>query len=359
MDRAISIIVFILGVSFMALIHELGHFLAARFFGIEVEEFGLGLPPRAVKLFTWKGTEFTLNWIPFGAFVRPKGEIDPDVPGGMGSAHPLKRLVVLVAGPFMNLIVGLILLWFLFVQAGRPIETMVEIGEVVKDSPAAVGGLFKGDIVNAANGDVIDGVEKLIKIIQANPNTLVKLDIVRGKDKANVNVELTPKANAEGKGIIGVTFSNYREPISWSDALPLAFQTANFYAREMFITPIKMISGQLPPEQGRLISIVGLGNLFVQARERDAQAQSSSSGDPGVGSLNLMAVISIALGITNLLPVPALDGGRILFLIPELLVGRRIPVRYENVVHLIGFAALMLLMVVIMFQDIINPQVLP
>jgi len=359
MNNVLSVVVFILGVSFLAFIHELGHYLAARFFNIEIEEFGLGFPPKAKSLFKWKGTEFTLNWIPFGAFVRPKGENDPDVPGGMASAHPLQRLVVLVAGPLMNLIVGVVLFSLIFIQTGVPNEKVVIIGGVVKDSSAEVAGLTGGDVVKAANGAAIDDTTQFRSIIQANAGQVIALDIMRAQQ--TLSVKVTPKANntPAGEGVIGVYLTNPPMSVSWFETLPYALRVSNEYAKQMFITPIKMITGQLPPEQSRLTSIVGLGNLFVQARERDQEAQASPSNAPAVTSLTLMAIISVALGITNLLPIPALDGGRILFLLPELLVRRRIPARYENIVHLIGFAALMLLMVVIMVQDIINPVALP
>src|SRR5512146_1567848 len=151
MTNVVSILLFVIAVSFLAFIHELGHFLMARLFKIDVEEFGLGFPPRAVKLFNWKGTDFTLNWIPFGAFVRPKGETDPTIPGGLGAAHPLKRLVVLLGGPVMNLLMGLVLFSLIFVQTGVPDYTRVEIGGVVQGSAAEASGLLSGDIVVKAN----------------------------------------------------------------------------------------------------------------------------------------------------------------------------------------------------------------
>ena len=103
-ETLLTWIVFILTFGGVVLIHEFGHFIAARLSGIEVEEFGIGLPtPGALTLFTWKGTRFTLNWLPLGGFVRPKGENDPNIPGGLAAASPWKRLFVLFAGPFMNL----------------------------------------------------------------------------------------------------------------------------------------------------------------------------------------------------------------------------------------------------------------
>jgi regulator of sigma E protease len=220
--------------------------------------------------------------------------------------------------------------------------------------------LQKGDVVKAANGTVIDDTGKLRSIIQANVGQVVAMDILRAQEQ--ITIQVTPKAGStpKGEGVIGVYLSNPPIMVPWIDTLPYAVKVSNEYAQTMFITPLKMITGQVQMDQNnRFTSIVGLGNLFVQARERDVQAQSNASDTPGVMSLTLMAIISVALGITNLLPLPALDGGRILFLVPELLVGRRIPAKYENTVHMIGFVALLLLMVVIMAQDILFPVILP
>src|SRR5512147_42426 len=126
--NALTWIVFILTFGGVVLIHEFGHFIAARISGIEVEEFGIGLPtPGALTLFTWKGTRFTLNWLPLGGFVRPKGENDPKVPGGLASASPWKRLFVLFAGPLMNLLTALLIYTFISNQAGIPDATRVMV----------------------------------------------------------------------------------------------------------------------------------------------------------------------------------------------------------------------------------------
>ena len=356
MTDAVSIIIFILAFSFLAFIHELGHFLLARLFNIEVEEFGLGFPPRAVRLFVWRGTDFTLNWIPFGAFVRPKGENDPTIPGGLGAAHPLKRLAVLLGGPVMNVVIGILLFTFVFMQTGIPDFSRVEIGGVIQDSAAQQYGLQTGDIIQAANGTPIDNVDILRSIIQASPEKPISMDLLRKGE--NVMISITPKLS-NGLGVIGVYLSNPLVAAPWVDTLPYAVNISVEYVRQLVALPGKLIMGQISPEQGRLTSVVGLGNMFVQARERDIQAETTSPGTPAVTSLSLVALISVALGITNLLPLPALDGGRIVFIIPELLLRKRIPAKYENTVHMIGFMALLLLMVVVTVQDIINPVNLP
>src|SRR5512142_1550751 len=145
--NALTWIVFILTFGGVVLIHEFGHFIAARLSGIEVEEFGIGLPtPGALTLFTWKGTRFTLNWLPFGGFVRPKGENDPNVPGGLAAASPWKRLAVLFAGPAMNLLAAVVIYSIIFSRVGVPDTSRVLVASVSPDGPAAQAGFQADDI---------------------------------------------------------------------------------------------------------------------------------------------------------------------------------------------------------------------
>ena len=159
---------FILGLAALIFLHELGHFAAARLLKVDVEEFGIGFPPRALKLFEYKGTIYSLNWIPLGGFVRLKGENDPDVPGGFGSASPWVRLGVLVAGPAMNLIVGIALMALSFYMRGDPAARTVFITDVAPGSPAEAVGLMPGDYFVSANGETIDYIPTLQGITQSS-----------------------------------------------------------------------------------------------------------------------------------------------------------------------------------------------
>src|SRR5512142_2603298 len=146
--NALTWIVFILTFGGVVLIHEFGHFIAARISGIEVEEFGIGLPtPKALTLFTWKGTRFTLNWLPLGGFVRPKGENDPNVPGGLAAANPWKRLFVLFAGPVMNLLTAIVVFALLIGLEGMATSGPIKIAGISPDSPAEQAGLQPGDTI--------------------------------------------------------------------------------------------------------------------------------------------------------------------------------------------------------------------
>src|SRR5512138_1303681 len=168
-ETVLTWIVFILAFGGMVLIHEFGHFIVARLCGIEVEEFGIGLPtPGALTMFTWKGTRFTLNWLPLGGFVRPKGENDPNVPGGLAAANPWKRLAVLFAGPLMNLLAAVVIYSIIFNRVGVPDATRVLIASVTPESSAAAAGFKDGDILVSGNGQQITSYEQLRTIIDSN-----------------------------------------------------------------------------------------------------------------------------------------------------------------------------------------------
>ena len=162
------ILEFVIAFGLLVFLHELGHFLVTRLFGIEVEEFGFGYPPRLVKLFTWKGTDITLNWIPFGGFVRPKGENDPEIPDGLGAANPWKRLGVALAGPVMNLILGVVIFTIVFMKLGMPQSSVVKIVDVNIDSPAEMAGILPEDIILRVNETTIDSMTALSDSVKAN-----------------------------------------------------------------------------------------------------------------------------------------------------------------------------------------------
>lgn len=166
---------FIIGLGILILLHEFGHFIVARLLNVEVEEFGIGFPPRMVKLFEARGTEFTLNWIPLGGFVRPKGENDPEVEGGLAAASPWVRLGVLFAGPVMNLLIGLLLAVLFMYSLGAPITSQVEVKGVSPQSPAAQVGLQQGDLIDQIDGQNINSITKLQDVISANLDKPVQL----------------------------------------------------------------------------------------------------------------------------------------------------------------------------------------
>lgn len=355
------ILEFIIAFGLLIFLHEFGHYITSKLFNIEVEEFGFGFPPRLVKLFQFRETEFTLNWIPFGAFVRPKGENDPNVAGGLAAASPWARLGVLFGGPLMNLVTGVLLFSLVFVQVGAPDLTKVLVVDVSKGSPAETAGIKANDIITSVNNQPVDSTQKLSSIVHDNLGREVKIDLLRGSEV--VTVSAVPRANPpKGEGALGIGMSNPVSKVSWLGSLSYSVRTAGAQIRQLITLPVMLIRGEVPADQGRFVGPVGIYGIFSSARQLDAEeASAAKQPEPllGLNTLFLLATISIALGITNLLPIPALDGGRILFVLPEIFLRRRVPAQYENIIHLIGFTALILLMIYITTQDIINPISLP
>ena len=333
---------FIFGIALLIFVHELGHFFAARLLKVEVEEFGFGFPPRITKLFEHKGTVFSLNWIPLGGFVRPKGENDPNIEGGLAAASPWVRLGVLFAGPVMNLLVGVILGILLFYSLGDRVIDKVRVQSTAPGSPAAEAGMQPGDLFISANGQAIDSVEKLQSIVAENVGKTVTFVLQRGDQSLTINVVPRTKP-PDGQGPLGVGLDNPTRPVSLLTASYRGVYAAYENVHAILLLPVRMIRGQVTPQEGRLVGYKGMYDIYQRIQS----------------PLWFFMMISISLGIMNLLPLPALDGGRIVMTLPEILFHRRVPMKYENAIHMIGFSLLLLLLIYINMQDFINPIKLP
>ena len=360
-ETILTWLVFILAFGGMVLIHEFGHFIVARLCKIEVEEFGIGLPtPGAITLFTWQGTRFTLNWLPLGGFVRPKGENDPNVPGGLAAASPWKRLAVLFAGPLMNLLTAVLIYTIIFGRVGVPDATRVLVSSVTEGSPAAQAGFQSGDIFVSGNGKPIGNYDELRVIVDANENKPVTFLV----DRSGEQLELTavPEMNAEANRImIGVGLGvPFKSPTSPMETISLGARFTYLNIRALVALPAQMIRGTLDSEQSRLVGLKGIYDILQQTVSHDVQASTTApvTSDPidqPVRTLELIASLSISLGLFNLFPFPALDGGRILFVLPELIFRRRVSPQLENLVHGMGMAFLLLLMIYVNVMDFVNP----
>jgi regulator of sigma E protease len=349
-------VVFVIGL--LIFFHELGHFLAARAVGVPVEEFGFGYPPRLLKIGEWQGTEITLNWIPFGGFVRPKGEADETVEGGMAAAPAWKRLVIALSGPVMNFIIGIIVLVVVYTAMGTPASNEALITQIAPDSPAIQVGLEPGDIILSVEGESIEDIEYLISKINANVGREISLTVER--DDETRTVEITPRVNPpQGEGAIGVGLSNPLKPTPFFQSIGEAFSTTGYIIRETLLLPVRLISGSVDPGVARPVGYKGIFDIYSQAVEMDQESDVYTAEPLPIFTLSIIANISIALGITNLLPIPALDGGRILFTLPELIIGKKIPQKFENAVNTVSFLLLILLMVFITILDFTNPVVIP
>jgi len=348
------IIEFVIAVATLIFIHEFGHFVVMKLAKIEVEEFGFGYPPRMLTLFTLGGTKYTLNWIPFGGFVRIKGDTDPDVQGGFAAANPWKRIASLLAGPFMNMMLAVVLFIAIYGVIGSlPDRNRVQLVDIAPDSPASAAGLKAGDILISVGGVEIHSLDAVRPVIYANLGK--SLPFVYQRGGVTHEVTISPLANPGSSGAVGIYMNYPMKPFTIWGAIPESFTSLYDYVKELFSTIGQMIQGQSTASQGRLVGIKGMFDMYASLRE--------SAGTPGaptiVNVLLFFASISISLGLFNLLPFPALDGGRIAFVLPEILIRRRIPPKYEAWVNLVGFAILILLMIFINLQDFIHPITTP
>ena len=306
------------------------------------------------------GTRFTLNWLPLGGFVRPKGENDPNVPGGLAAASPWKRLFVLFAGPMMNLLTAVLIYSLIFNRVGVPDASRVLVASVVEGGPAAQAGFQADDIFISGNGQPIRNYDELRVIVDANADK----PVVFVMDRRGEQVELTavPEMNAEAERImIGVGLGvPFKAPSSPIETLGLGAQYTYYNIQALISLPAQMIRGTLSSEQSRLVGLKGIYDVLQQTVSRDVEASTTAptSTDPidqPVRTLELIASLSISLGLFNLFPFPALDGGRIIFVLPELIFRKRVSPQLENLVHGMGMAFLLLLMIYINVMDFIDP----
>jgi regulator of sigma E protease len=333
------------------LVHEFGHLWAARLCNIRVDEFGLGFPPRALKLFERNGTVYSLNWIPLGGFVRPAGEDDPTVPGGLAGASKRARLFVLSAGAGANFLLALVVFWIAYLL-GTP---AVEISNVNPNSPAATAGIQAGDVILAVNGVRAENSNIIINIV--NDNLGEALPVLVERDGEQVLLLVTPRRpgefdpDVEGPIGVGLRFSATGDRIArspWEAAQESVASVWEIISLTVSV-PAMLISGEITPEEARPVSVVGISQIAGEA------AETSVNNNTLFPILNMVAFISVALGFTNLLPIPALDGGRILFVLIEAVRGRRIEPEREGMVHIVGMLVLLGLMVLLIVQDIVNP----
>jgi len=331
-------------------IHELGHFVVARLFNIRVEEFGLGFPPRAVTLFERNGTVYSLNWIPLGGFVRPAGEDDPSVPGGLAAASKTARFFTLAAGAVFNFILAFVIFWFAFMIG----PSAVAVENVVPDSPAATAGLQAGDVIIEVNGLEVENSGILVEAVTTNAGE--EIDLLVERQGEPLMLTMVPRQEGEydpaEEGPIGIGLA-HKSSRRWALG-PLESVTASVESIWQIIeltvrAPIMLIQGDITAEQARPVGPVGISQIAGQTAQYTA-----ATGD-WFQLLRITAFISVALGFTNLLPIPALDGGRIIFVLLEAVRGRRIEPEREGLVHLVGMLFLLGLMFLLIIQDIANP----
>ncbi len=322
-------------------VHELGHFIAAKALGVKVIEFSLGMGPKIVSRL-WGETIYSLRLFPIGGFCSMEGE-DQKVESkrSFSSKKPWKRFIILVSGAFMNILLGFVLLVGINAAADGFVEPKID--RVVSSSAAEESGLRTGDKIVRVNGRAINIMEDFSWEISNNKNPDARLDLVVKNDGQKRKVSVTPKEIDGNKtyGIILITREN-----SFLKSIENSFFKTVFYSRVVIDSLLDLITGKASFSQ--VSGPVGIVHEIGTAVESAKQ-----TGISGLRSLISLAVLlTINLGVFNLLPLPALDGGRILFVIIEILAGKPVPIEKEAIVHFIGIVFLLTLSIIIAFKDI-------
>ncbi len=382
----LTIVIFILVLSVLVFAHELGHFMTARRLGVKAEEFGFGFPPRALGVYRnkakkWrfvfgartyeslersadeklhphpKSTIYSLNWLPIGGFVKIKGQDgeEKNDKDSFAGQKIWKRLVILAAGVIMNVFLA----WGLFsvgYMIGLPqvtdtvsknaiiSEPSVIIASVVPDSPAAIAGLQSGDIIKQVNGQVIASESLLQEIVGANNGQVIPLAVNRGGEDIDILAE--PASKDGGRATIGVAiFASGTVRYPFFSAIIEGARTTGVMLKEIVVAFGSLFTNlfQGKPVADQFAGPIGIANITGEAARLGF-----------IYLLQFTALLSLNLAIINILPFPALDGGRIIFLLVEKLKGRPVKQEIETLVHNIGFLLLIALIIFVTYKDIVR-----
>jgi regulator of sigma E protease len=336
----LGIVAAVLAVSLLIVVHEAGHQVAARLSGMRVERFSVGFGP---VLLAWKrgGTEYAISALPLGGYVRIRGmgpgeDIAPGDPTAFSNQPAWRRFLVILAGPAMNYVTAIVIAAVLLV-VGLPVpDEAARVGALVEGMPATQAGLQPGDRISAVGGAPVTTFLELVQELRQHPGKPVVLDVER--DGARLEVPITPRDDG-GVGRVGFQQARTVVRESVAGAIPVAFSRTNagFWAQLAGFGQV--FSGQGGAE---LSGPVGIAQELVRGAREGA-----------IRFFTLVWTISIALALLNLLPIPALDGGRLAFLGYELVTRRRVSERIEGYVHFAGFVLLIgLLLAVTVFGDL-------
>jgi len=363
--------VFILVLSFLVFIHELGHFLVAVLLGVKVEEFGFGLPPLAkvLKIVLVRGNKvaLTLNWLPIGGFVRLAGEDEltesiedtkkkykgKNIKQFFWARAKWERAAILLAGVTMNFLLAVGITTYLITQGLEEPAPRVKVEGILPNTPAEFAGLRSGDRITSIEVHKKDGTteqiptrlpEELVNGTKAHQGEEIIVIVLR--DKEELRLPITPRKDfPQGEGPMGIKIGFDVQTIKypWYQAPYYAFTLTIQRAKDMAVglasLPAKALSGQKVSDE--VAGPIGIAQVTGEAARIGPSAV-----------LNLMSILSLSLALLNVLPIPALDGGRLFFIVIEAIIGKPVRASWERNAHQIGMLLLLLFIVLVTLNDI-------
>ncbi|HQA59510.1 MAG TPA: RIP metalloprotease RseP [Tepidanaerobacteraceae bacterium] len=311
--------------------HELGHFIVAKLSDIKVNEFSLGLGPQLISM-KLKETHYSIRLLPFGGYVKMEGEdTDTSDPRAFNNKSALVRLGVILAGPLMNFILAILLLGIIGFYSGVPTRQVT----VTPGEPAEISGIQDNDIIHAIDGRKVGHWEEIVEIISGRYNEKISVTVIRDGKYIDYDVTTTVEPKTQ-RGIIGI--KSVMQKHSVLESIKYGYKKTVLILKLILVGIYQVLTGKVKAD---VVGPVGLAHIVGEAAKIGVYQV-----------LYIAAVISANLGLFNLFPIPALDGGRGIFLVFELLRGKPVEPEKEGLIHFIGFALLMFLMILILFKDL-------
>ncbi|WP_373877521.1 RIP metalloprotease RseP [Tepidanaerobacter syntrophicus] len=331
MEILLTLIPTIIVLGAIIFFHEFGHFIVAKLSGIKVNEFSMGFGPQILKI-KGKETDYFIRLLPLGGYVKMEGEdAATSDPRAFNNKPPLTRLAVILAGPLMNFLIAAILLSAISFSSGIATTQVT----VIPGEPAAEAGIRDGDVIYAVDGIKVNSWEDVVDRISNRPKEQVEITVSRNNTLITYNV--TAKEDPDTKrGIIGIKTVVVKHSLSRS--LQFGIQKTFWITKMILVGLAQMLTGKAA------VDVVGPVGIFQIVEE------AAKNGIFQV--MYIAALISINLGLFNIFPIPALDGGRCVFIILEILRGKPIDLEKEGFIHFIGFVILMIFMIIVLFKDI-------
>lgn len=324
-------IIFLLG--FLILIHEGGHFLAAKFFKVKVEKFSIGFGPR---IFSKQGKEttYSISLIPFGGYVQMTGEMErSDEKGAFNNAKILHRIAIVASGPIINILFGIIVYFILILTSGVYASTIIE--EIIPEALPNISNLQAGDKIIQINDEKIRIKSDIDKALAENKGE--EISIIALRDGKEISAKVTPTEYTDGVYILGIKLE--RLEANFNDRIYIAFWKTVDFTGSIGSSMVMLFTGKVSVNQ--MAGPIGISSIVAESK--------------GIYNfIYLLCLISISLGITNLLPIPALDGGRLLLLIIEAIRGKALDEDLELKIQSIGFTLLILLSLYVSYNDILR-----